>query len=112
MLLRRHRLVAEEDEEVFGQRAVELIQLAVGERPAQIDASDLRADHGRKLIDDQGLVSGALGHLMADARPRLGVEHHGRLRGWRGPSIAGKWLPPRTLPDPRARLPANPPLCK
>jgi len=44
MLLRRDVLVAEEDDEVFGERAVDFVERAVRQRLSEIDAADLRAD--------------------------------------------------------------------
>ena len=51
MLLRRDVLVAEEDDEVFGERAMDLVHLAVGagivrDQLADVDAGDFRADDG------------------------------------------------------------------
>jgi hypothetical protein len=56
MLLRRDVLVAKEDHEVFGQRAMDLVDLAIGAllvryQPADIDARNLRADDRRQLFD-------------------------------------------------------------
>jgi hypothetical protein len=42
-------LVAEEDHQVVHQRIVHLLELLVAERPGEVDAEDLRADHGRQL---------------------------------------------------------------
>src|SRR5262245_12144282 len=75
MLLRRESLIPEEDDEVLCQRTMELVELAIGERLAQVDVADLGADDGRQLFDRDGFVGCALGHLMADARAGLGIEH-------------------------------------
>ena len=61
MLLRRDVLVAEEDHEIFGERAMDLVHLVVGARVvidelADIDAGNLRADDRRQLLDRDGLV--------------------------------------------------------
>jgi hypothetical protein len=42
MLILRQMLVAEEDDEVLGERAVELVEGAVAERPRQVDAARRR----------------------------------------------------------------------
>src|SRR5262249_46598489 len=47
---------AEEDHRIFGERPVQLVLLAVGERLAEVDALDLRANDGRELVDGDGLV--------------------------------------------------------
>jgi energy-converting hydrogenase Eha subunit G len=50
VLILRQMLVAEEDHQVLGQRAVDLVHLAVADL-AQIDAADLAADDRRQLVD-------------------------------------------------------------
>src|ERR1700738_3519006 len=87
MLLRRDVLVAEEDHEVFGQRAVDLVDLAVGARVvgnqlADSDARDLRADNRRQLLDPDGLVRLDFGGGLPIARTLLaGKRRHGRFSG-------------------------------
>ena len=44
VLLLGHVLVAEEDDQVLGQRAVDLVHLPVGDRAAERHAADLGAD--------------------------------------------------------------------
>ena len=61
MLVGRDVLVAEEDHEIFGERAMDLVHLAVGARIvrdelADIDAGNLRADDRREFFDADGLV--------------------------------------------------------
>ena len=56
VLVGRDVLVAEEDDEVLGERAVDLVQLAVRQRLGEIDAGDLRADDRRQLVDGDRLV--------------------------------------------------------
>ncbi len=61
MLVGADVLVAEEDHEIFGERAVDLVHLPVGARIAgdefaDIDAGDFRADDRRELFDRDGLV--------------------------------------------------------
>jgi hypothetical protein len=61
MLLRRYVLVAEEDHEIFGERAMDLVHLPVGRRIAidelaDVDAGNLRTDDRRQLLDRDGLV--------------------------------------------------------
>ena len=56
VLVGRDVLVAEEDHEVLGERAMDLVHLAVGARIAvdelaDVDAGDLRADDRRQLVD-------------------------------------------------------------
>ena len=60
MLLWADLLVAEEDHEVFGQRAMDLVHLAVGgvavDQLADVDAAYLRADDRRQLLDADGFI--------------------------------------------------------
>ena len=56
MLVRRDVLVAKEDHEIFGERAMDLVHLAIGARIvgdelADIDAGDFRADDRGELFD-------------------------------------------------------------
>src|SRR5690349_15494280 len=79
MLLRRDALVAEEDHEIFGERAMDLIHLLVGatiaiDEPAEIDAGDFRADDGGELFDRNGLVRRAVLGRVAIARALLAGE--------------------------------------
>jgi len=67
MLLRRDVLVAEEDDEVFRQRAVDFVELPVGERCAEIDAGEFRADDRRELVEADGFVRLALIRHVANA---------------------------------------------
>src|SRR6266702_8205800 len=79
MLLWRDVLVAEEDDEVFGERAMDLVHLPVGagivgDELADVDAGDLRADDGRELFDRDGLVRRAVFRRGAVARTLLAGE--------------------------------------
>ena len=57
MLLRRDVLVAEEDHEIFGERAMDLVHGPVGAASrCEIDAGYLRADDRGELFDADGLV--------------------------------------------------------
>src|SRR5437773_788348 len=84
MLLRRDVLVAEEDHEVFGERAMDLVHLAVGtalavDELADVDAGNLRADDRRQLLDRDGLVGLGFAGLMSVARTLVaGQRAHGR----------------------------------
>src|SRR2546430_7375953 len=49
-------LIPEEDHEIFGQRAVDLVHGPVGERTSEIDARYFRADDRGQLFDPDGLV--------------------------------------------------------
>ena len=76
MLLGADVLVAKEDHEIFGERAVDFVHLAVGTRfvrdkLADIDAGNLRADHGRQLFHRDGLVGLGLVGEMPIARSLL-----------------------------------------
>jgi hypothetical protein len=51
------RLVAKEDHAEFRERVMQLLDLAVRERPGEIDVADLRADMGRERVDADGLVA-------------------------------------------------------
>src|SRR5882757_7065067 len=81
VLVERDHLVAEEDHRVLGQRAMDLVLLAVGKRPAEIDAADLRADDRRQLVDGDGLVGRALVRLRTDAGALVAAQRtlHGSL---------------------------------
>jgi hypothetical protein len=79
MLLRGNVLVAEEDDEIFGQRAVDLVHLPVGACVAldelpDVHARDFRADDGRELFDRDGLVRRAILGRVAIARTLLAGE--------------------------------------
>src|SRR3954454_2321013 len=79
MLLWRDVLVAEEDDEVFGKRAVALVHLPVGARIvgdelADVDARDFRADDRGQLFDRDGLVRRAVVRRVAIARALLAGE--------------------------------------
>ena len=61
MLVGADVLVAEEDHEIFGERAVDLVHLPVGARIvrdelADIDAGNLRADDRGELFDRDGFI--------------------------------------------------------
>ena len=49
-------LVAKEDDEVLRQRSMDLVLLPVGQRLAEVDAADLRAEDRRQLVEGDGLV--------------------------------------------------------
>ena len=51
VLLLRQLLVAEEDDAVLRQRAMDLVHLVVRQRRRQIHAADLRADDRREFVD-------------------------------------------------------------
>ena len=63
VLLRRQMLVAEEDHQVLGQRAVDLVHLR-GCRRAQIDAADLAADDRGQLVDADRLIGRVVGRVL------------------------------------------------
>jgi hypothetical protein len=76
MLVGADVLIAEEDHEVFGERAMDLVHLAVGGRiavdqPADVDAGNLRADDRRQLLDADGLIGLGLSRGMPIARSLL-----------------------------------------
>ena len=56
MLLLRQMLVAEEDHEVLGQRAMDFVHLSGCRAASQIDAADLCADDRRELVDADRFV--------------------------------------------------------
>ena len=61
MLVRADVLVAEEDHEIFGERAMDFVHLAIGARVvrdelADVDAGDFRADDRGEFLDADGLV--------------------------------------------------------
>src|SRR5262249_62163968 len=73
MLLWRDRLVAKEDHEVFGERAMDLVHLPVRagfirDELADVDAADLRADDRGQLLDRDRLVRVLLARAVAVAR--------------------------------------------
>ena len=71
MLVRRDVLVAEEDHEVFGERAMDFVHRPVRQRACQIDAGNLRADDRGQLLDADGLIGLALAGDMPVARSLL-----------------------------------------
>ena len=79
----RDVLVAEKDHEIFGERAMDLVHLAVGARivrdqPADVDARYLRADDRRELFDRDGLIGLFFAGRVAIARTLLAGERaHG-----------------------------------
>src|SRR5215510_12326297 len=83
MLLRRDVLVAEEDHEVFGERAMDLVDLPVGPRlvvdeSCDVDAGDFRADDRRQLFDGDGLIGLGFPGEMPVARALFaGQRTHG-----------------------------------
>ena len=86
MLLRRDRLVAEEDHEIFRERAMDLVHLAVRalvrDQLAEIDAGNLRADDRGQLLDTDRLVGLLLAGGVAIARARFAGERgHGDSSG-------------------------------
>ena len=84
MLLRRDVLVAEENHEIFGKRAVDFIHLPVGARIvrdklADVDARNLGANDRRQLLDADGLVGLDFAGDVPIAGPLLaGQRAHGR----------------------------------
>ncbi|MHC2381790.1 hypothetical protein ACVIHA_006188 [Bradyrhizobium liaoningense] len=79
MLLRRDVLIAEEDHEVFGKRAMDLVHLPVGagvalDERADIDARDFRADDRGELFDRNGFVRRTIVRHVAIARTLLAGE--------------------------------------
>ncbi len=74
VLLGREHLVPEENDEVLGQRAMDLVLLAVRERLAEIDAAQFRADDRRQLVDGDRLVRRAFIRFVADTRAGIGVQ--------------------------------------
>jgi hypothetical protein len=56
VLIFRQMLVAEEDDEVLGERAVELVEGAVAERPRQVDSANLGANDRGQLVDRDRVI--------------------------------------------------------
>jgi hypothetical protein len=77
MLLGRNLLVAEENDEVLGLRAMNFVLLTVGERPRQINPADLGADDRRQLVYRNRLVGPALVGPM----PIAGAASQGFFHG-------------------------------
>ena len=76
MLLRGDLLVAKEDHEVFGERAMDFVHLAIGARIvrdelADVDAGNFRADDRREFLDADGLVRLGFAGEVAIARSLL-----------------------------------------
>ena len=79
VLLLRDVLVAEEDHEVFGERAMDLVHGAVRQRAREINAGNLGADDRRQFLDADGLVRLGLAGDVPVARSLLaGQRAHGR----------------------------------
>ena len=82
MLLRRDVLVAEEDHEIFGERAMDLVHRRserFDERACDIDAGNLRADDRGQFFDADGLIGLGFAGDVPIARALLaGQRTHGR----------------------------------
>src|SRR5947208_16736115 len=84
MLLRGDVLIPEEDHEIFGERAMNLVHLAVrarivGNQFADIDAGNLRADDRGEFFHADGLIGLASVCGVPIARALLAGERtHGR----------------------------------
>ena len=78
VLVGRDGLVAEENHRVLGQRAVQLVDGLVAERPAEVDATHLRAEDRREFVDGDALVGKLIARdvLVAGA----GIASHLRAR--------------------------------
>jgi hypothetical protein len=84
MLLRRDVLGAEKDYEVFGERAVDLVHLAIGRRifrnqSADVDARNFRTNDRGELLDADGLVTLGLVGCVAIAGPLLAGQPDNEL---------------------------------
>ena len=77
-------LVAEEDHQILGVRAVDLVHLPVAERARQIDPSDLAADDRGQLIDADRLVRRRFIGDMPDAGPTSVAKQLPKLLKFRG----------------------------
>ncbi len=77
-------LVAKEDHEIFGERAMDLVHLAIGagvirDELADVDAGDFRADDRGEFFDADGLVGLGVADGVAITRTLLaGQRRHGR----------------------------------
>ncbi len=85
MLLRRDVLVAEEDDDVLGQRPVDLVHRPVGQRLGEIDAIDLRADDRGQLVDADRFIRLRCAGIMPNARAVLAAQR-------------AHWEPPGKIP--------------
>src|SRR5713226_4422930 len=82
MLLWGDMLIAKEDHEIFGERAVDLVHGPVRERACQIDARYLRADDRGQLLDTDGLVwRGVIGEVPIAGTLLAGERRHGFSSG-------------------------------
>ena len=91
-------LVAEEDDAILGQRAMDLVLLAVAQRLAEIDAGDLGADDRRQLVDGDGLVGRAVVAVVTIAGAGVTANHDGEsvYRGlYKNSNVAEKQQYPR-----------------
>ena len=67
-ILRRDLLIAEEQDEMFGDRVVDFLHFEVAERPGEVELGDLRADIGRDWLDaNRSVRQGALLLILAVA---------------------------------------------
>ena len=57
VLLHRHGLIAEEDDEIFHQCVVNLLKLLVAQIPGEVHSENLCADHGIEFAHFDRLVS-------------------------------------------------------
>src|SRR6266566_1712324 len=82
MLLWGDVLIPEEDHEIFGQRAVDLVHGPVGERTSEIDARYFRADDRGQLFDPDGLIRrGFIGDVPIAGSLLAGERTHGGSSG-------------------------------
>src|SRR5690348_16751640 len=71
MLLRRNLLITKKDDQVFGERAVDLVELQIARWKLEIDAADLGANDGCELVDSDSRIRGAVVYDMLVARAPL-----------------------------------------
>ena len=72
-------LVAEEDHQVLGQRAMDLLERLVAQGLGEIDAADLRTDDRRQLVHRDGVVwRGFIGVVLVARAVVATQDAHGR----------------------------------
>src|SRR5882672_4703143 len=104
MLLRRDMLVAEEDHEVLGKRAVDFVHRPIGQRAREIDPRYFRADDRGQLFDADRFVGLFLARRMAVARTFFAGERAHAASSDKGFCRIVARMGPRVTPSAHPRI--------